>query len=80
MIPAVPNIEAESYILIDYNSGKVLAEKMQMSVDPASLTKNDDQLCYRSSYLRAGKISNNDIVPIGEEAWATATLYFAAHH
>lgn len=27
MIPAVPNIEAESYILIDYNSGKVLAEK-----------------------------------------------------
>ncbi|MGO2346232.1 MAG: serine-type D-Ala-D-Ala carboxypeptidase, partial [Providencia sp.] len=25
-IPAVPNIDAEAYILIDYNSGKVLAE------------------------------------------------------
>jgi D-alanyl-D-alanine carboxypeptidase (penicillin-binding protein 5/6) len=27
MIPGVPQIDAESYILIDYNSGKVLAEQ-----------------------------------------------------
>ncbi|MEG1653102.1 MAG: serine-type D-Ala-D-Ala carboxypeptidase, partial [Hafnia sp.] len=26
MIPGVPQIDAEAYILIDYNSGKVLAE------------------------------------------------------
>lgn len=30
-IPPVPDIEAESYILMDYHSGKVLAEKMPMS-------------------------------------------------
>lgn len=40
MIPGVPQIDAEAYILIDYNSGKVLAE---MNADtrrnPASLTK-----------------------------------------
>ena len=27
MIPGVPDIDAEAYVLIDYNSGKVLAEK-----------------------------------------------------
>lgn len=32
MIPGVPQIDAESYILIDYNSGKVLAESMRMRV------------------------------------------------
>ena len=39
MIPGVPQIDSEAYVLIDYNSGKVLAE---MNADarrnPASLT------------------------------------------
>lgn len=40
MIPGVPQIDAESYILIDYNSGKVLAEQnADTRRDPASLTK-----------------------------------------
>ncbi|EPK4083756.1 hypothetical protein LRR08_001623 [Escherichia coli] len=40
MIPGVPQIDAESYILIDYNSGKVLAEQnADVRRDPASLTK-----------------------------------------
>ncbi|EDV8456403.1 hypothetical protein JR648_000135 [Salmonella enterica] len=40
MIPGVPQIDAESYILIDYNSGKVLAEQnADERRDPASLTK-----------------------------------------
>ncbi|MCR3756045.1 MAG: D-alanyl-D-alanine carboxypeptidase DacA [Sodalis sp. Psp] len=40
MIPNVPKIDAKSYILIDYNSGKVLAEmNADMRCDPASLTK-----------------------------------------
>jgi D-alanyl-D-alanine carboxypeptidase (penicillin-binding protein 5/6) len=33
MIPGVPQIDAESWILIDYNSGKVLAEQ---NADPAA--------------------------------------------
>lgn len=39
MIPGVPDIDAEAYVLIDYNSGKVLAEKnADARRDPASLT------------------------------------------
>ncbi len=76
MIPAVPNIEAESYILIDYNSGKVLAEKnADVRRDPASLTKMMTSYVIGQT-IRAGKISNNDIVPIGEEAWATGNPVF----
>ncbi|WP_369499248.1 D-alanyl-D-alanine carboxypeptidase DacA [Proteus mirabilis] len=76
MIPAVPNIEAESYILIDYNSGKVLAEKnADVRRDPASLTKMMTSYVIDQA-IRAGKISNNDIVPIGEEAWATGNPVF----
>lgn len=76
MIPAVPNIEAESYILIDYNSGKVLAEKnADVRRDPASLTKMMTSYVIGQA-IRAGKISNNDIVPIGEEAWATGNPIF----
>lgn len=76
MIPAVPNIEAESYILIDYNSGKVLAEmNADVRRDPASLTKMMTSYVIGQS-IRAGKITNNDIVPIGEEAWATGNQVF----
>ncbi|HEK1095167.1 TPA: D-alanyl-D-alanine carboxypeptidase DacA [Proteus mirabilis] len=76
MIPAVPNIEAESYILIDYNSGKVLAEKnADVRRDPASLTKMMTSYVIGQA-IRAGTISNNDIVPIGEEAWATGNPVF----
>lgn len=32
VIPSAPNIDAEAYILIDYYSGKVLAEKMLINV------------------------------------------------
>lgn len=78
MIPAVPNIEAESYILIDYNSGKVLAEmNADVRRDPASLTKMMTSYVIGQS-IRAGKITNNDIVPIGEEAWATGNPVFQA--
>lgn len=76
MIPAVPSIEAESYILIDYNSGKVLAEmNADVRRDPASLTKMMTSYVIGQS-IRAGKISNSDIVPIGEEAWATGNPIF----
>ncbi len=48
MIPGVPQIDAESYILIDYNSGKVLAEP-ERRCPPRSCQpdQNDDQLRYR---------------------------------
>ncbi|STK88539.1 D-alanyl-D-alanine carboxypeptidase [Escherichia coli] len=47
MIPGVPQIDAESYILIDYNSGKVLAEQNRCPPRSCQPDQNDDQLRYR---------------------------------
>lgn len=69
--PVVPEINAKAFILMDYQSGKVLAESnADQRLDPASLTK------IMSSYvigqaLKAGKITTEDKVTIGKDAWAT---------
>ncbi|MGB9098602.1 serine hydrolase [Erwinia sp.] len=69
--PAAPQIDAKAWILMDYNSGKVLAEShADDRLDPASLTK------MMSSYvvgqaIKAGKITNDDMVTVGKDAWAT---------
>ena len=56
MIPCVPQIDAEAYILIDYNSGKVLAEmNADARRDPASLTKMMTSYVIGRA-LKAGKI------------------------
>lgn len=69
--PAAPQIEAKAWVLMDYNSGKVITESnADQRLDPASLTK------MMASYvtgqaLKAGKISNDDMVTVGKDAWAT---------
>ncbi|WP_067702729.1 serine hydrolase [Erwinia sp. ErVv1] len=69
--PAPPEINAKAWILMDYNSGKVLTEShADDRLDPASLTK------MMASYvagqaLRSGKITNDDMVTVGKDAWAT---------
>lgn len=74
--PGVPSIDAESYILIDYASGTVLAEKnADERRDPASLTK------MMTSYVvgqaaKSGKIHPEDLVTIGQDAWATGNPIF----
>ena len=71
MIPGVPQIDAESYILIDYNSGKVLAEQNADSRrDPASLTKMMTSYVIGQA-MKAGKFKETDLVTIGNDAWAT---------
>lgn len=67
--PKLPKIAAKSFILVDYQSGKVIAEKNSMSrVEPASLTK------MMSSYvidheIKSGNILLTDEVKISEKAW-----------
>ena len=69
--PAAPEVDAKAYVLMDYNSGKILAShNADERLDPASLTK------IMSSYvvgqaIKAGKISPDDIVTVGKNAWAT---------
>ncbi|HCT6648450.1 TPA: D-alanyl-D-alanine carboxypeptidase DacA [Enterobacter cloacae] len=76
MIPGVPQIDAESYILINYNSGKVLAEQnADARRDPASLTKMMTSYVIGQA-MKAGKFKETDLVTIGNDAWATGNPVF----
>ncbi|PHM70691.1 D-alanyl-D-alanine carboxypeptidase DacA [Xenorhabdus kozodoii] len=76
MIPGVPELDSEAYILIDYNSGKVLAEKSaDVRRDPASLTKMMTSYVIGQA-IKSGKIKPDDIVTVGKDAWATGNPIF----
>ena len=70
-MPAAPTLGANSYILVDYNSGDVLVESNpDMPVEPASITK------VMTSYvvfteLAGGNIKLDDLVNVSEIAWRT---------
>ena len=70
IIPSPPEINAKGHILIDYTTGKVIAEgNADSQLAPASLTK------MMTSYIigkeiEAGNISKEDKVVISETAWA----------
>ncbi len=68
-VPSPPQIAAKSYLLIDYDSGKVLAEKnADEQVEPASITKlMTAYVVYKE--LAAGRLSLDDKVTISEKAW-----------
>ncbi|WP_017346978.1 serine hydrolase [Pantoea sp. A4] len=69
--PAAPQIDAKAWILMDYASGKVLAESnADQRLDPASLTKMMTSYVVGQA-LKAGKIHRDDLVTIGQDAWAT---------
>ena len=68
-IPNPPDTGAESYFLIDFDSGRVLAEKdPDKSVEPASITK------LMTAYLvdkaiADGDVALDELVTISEKAW-----------
>ena len=68
VVPA-PSIDAKSYILVDFRSGAVLAEKnADERVEPASLTKI--MTVYAASHaLKEGLIKLADEVTISKKAW-----------
>ncbi|MGB2078168.1 MAG: serine hydrolase [Vibrio sp.] len=68
--PGAPTIAAEGYVLMDYNSGKVLAEKnMNERRHPASLTKMLTSYVIGQE-MKQGNIKPDDKVVISENAWA----------
>ncbi len=71
VVPAPPQIEAKGYLLIDFNTGAVLAEaNVDQRLEPASLTKiMTGYTIYRE--LAAGHINLTDQVLISENAWRT---------
>jgi len=70
IIPDAPQINAKGFILIDFTTGKVIAEgNADMQLAPASLTKMMTSYIIGKE-LENGNISNNDKVMISENAWA----------
>jgi D-alanyl-D-alanine carboxypeptidase (penicillin-binding protein 5/6) len=69
LIPASPQINAKGYLLMDFNSGQILAEKKSdQRLEPASLTK------MLTSYVVAKQLANggihlDDMVTISKKAW-----------
>lgn len=75
LIPEAPPIEASSYILIDYNSGQVLAERdADVRRNPASLTKMMTSYIIGQA-IKTGKINNNDTVVISGNARSTNPIF-----
>jgi D-alanyl-D-alanine carboxypeptidase (penicillin-binding protein 5/6) len=67
--PSPPSLNAKSYILIDVNSGKIIAEKnSEEKLPPASLTKMMT-LYVVSNALHNQQIHLTDNVHISREAW-----------
>ncbi len=71
LIPAPPQVAAKSYILMDANSGYIIAEKNSHErLPPASLTKL--MTAYVVEYeVAKGELSYDDEVPISVRAWKT---------
>lgn len=70
VIPPPPSVAAKGYLLIDYHTGKVIAEEnADIQLAPASLTK------MMTSYvigleIANGNLKNSDLVTVSERAWS----------
>ncbi|MBU2917374.1 serine hydrolase [Psychrosphaera sp. F3M07] len=70
LVPNPPMINAKAFILVDFQTGKVLAEKnADESLNPASLTKMMTSYVIGKE-IQNGTISINDMVTISKNAWA----------
>jgi D-alanyl-D-alanine carboxypeptidase (penicillin-binding protein 5/6) len=70
-IPAPPEVGAKAYILVDFYSGKVLAESNpDQRLEPASLTKiMTAYVVFRE--LAKGSLKLDTMVTVSEKAWRT---------
>lgn len=69
--PVAPQIDAKAFVLMDYDSGKILASNNpDERLDPASLTKIMTSYVIGQA-IKAGKITPQDMVTVGVDAWAT---------
>ncbi|NCO71306.1 MAG: D-alanyl-D-alanine carboxypeptidase [Shewanella vesiculosa] len=68
--PDAPSVAAKAYVLMDYNSGRVIAEENAYeSLNPASLTKMMTSYVIGQE-IKAGNVSLDDDVAITKNAWA----------
>lgn len=70
LVPAPPEVAAEAFILMDADTGFVIAESnADMSLPPASLTKLMTSYVLANE-IDAGRLQRSDIVTIGINAWS----------
>ncbi|MBT8048448.1 MAG: D-alanyl-D-alanine carboxypeptidase [Xanthomonadales bacterium] len=70
-VPAAPQVGANSYLLMDFNSERILVENNpDMRVEPASITKLMTAYVVFSE-LDQGKITLEETVTVSEKAWRT---------
>ena len=70
VIPDTPVVAAKAFILIDFDSGKVIAEKNADDLlKPASLTKMMTSYVIGQE-IKSGNINLDDQVTISKNAWA----------
>jgi D-alanyl-D-alanine carboxypeptidase (penicillin-binding protein 5/6) len=68
-VPSPPPVDAESHILMDFHSGRILSEHAaDARVEPASLTKMMTSYVVEKE-LAAGHIALEDEVLVSEKAW-----------
>ncbi len=68
-VPAAPDVGAKAFLLLDVNSGRVLAERdADKPIEPASLTKMMTAYVVFNE-LAQGSISLSDQVRVSEKAW-----------
>lgn len=71
IIPSPPQLDAQAYVLMDADSGMIIAQKnMNKKLPPASLTKLMT-LYLTSRALKEGSINLDDKVTISKKAWKT---------
>ncbi len=68
-VPAVPPLAAKAYLLLDFNSGQLLAsQNPDERMEPASLTKL--MTAYLTfSALKQKTLKSDQVVPVSERAW-----------
>ncbi len=70
VVPAPPKIAADGYLLIDYDSGRILVEhNIDEPLPPASLTKLMTAYILAEE-IDAGRLSLDDQVPVSRNAWS----------
>ena len=70
-VPSAPSLTAKGYLLIDYNSGQILAEKASTErMEPASITKLMTAYVAFNA-IKSGQINLTDEVLVSEKAWRT---------
>ncbi|MES0326906.1 MAG: D-alanyl-D-alanine carboxypeptidase family protein [Gammaproteobacteria bacterium] len=68
-VPAPPQVSAKNYLLMDFNSGRILAEKdADIQIEPASITKLMTSYVIYSE-IEAGSLSLDELVTVSEKAW-----------